>query len=262
MRAQEPAREPDVSAAPFGVPELLASVAGALRVLDVGCGSGRLTVALAQAGASVTGIDTSAQRLGEAQERADRAGVELRLVQADMEAPLPFADGAFDAVVSRLSLMIARDPVATLREQARVLASGGRLATVVWAALGENPWFDAPRAAVAAVLGAERASYAGAFGRLGGETEAAAVHRDAGLVDVSARLLREVALRRDAAEHWRLLAAENGHVRRIDASLDGGARAAVVADLAGRLESYRAGTGLALPRALVLVTARRAATGG
>ena len=51
---------------PFGVAELLAAVAGAGRVLDLGCGSGRLTVALARAGAAVTGIDTSRERLEQA----------------------------------------------------------------------------------------------------------------------------------------------------------------------------------------------------
>jgi predicted RNA methylase len=47
----------------FGAAELLAAVAGARRVLDGGCGSGRLTVALALAGAEVTGFDTSSERL-------------------------------------------------------------------------------------------------------------------------------------------------------------------------------------------------------
>lgn len=261
MTSQDPPRDVGDGAAPFGVEQLLASVAGAARVLDVGCGSGRLTVALARAGATVTGLDTSAERLAEAERRAARAGVELALVRADMEEPLPFPDGAFDAVTSRLALMVARDPVATLRELARVLAPGGRLATVVWASLSENPWFAAPREAIAAVLGDERATFAGAFGRLGTVTEAGSVHRAAGLVDVDARVLREVAERRDTDEHWRLLAAENGHVRRIDETLDEETRAAIVADLAARLAPHRAGATLAIPRALILVTARRPAAG-
>ncbi len=63
-----------MTAAPFGVAEILAAVAGARRVLDAGCGSGRLTVALAQAGAEVTGIDTNAKQLAEARRRGRGGG--------------------------------------------------------------------------------------------------------------------------------------------------------------------------------------------
>ena len=242
---------------PFGVPELLDAVVGARRVLDVGCGSGRLTVALALAGAEVTGIDTSAERLADARRRAAEASVPLTLVEADMETRLPFPDSSFDGVTSRLALMIPRDAVPTLRGLGRVLAPGGRLATAVWAALAENPWFDAPREAVRAVLGEEQASFARAFGRLGDVEEAARAHRAAGFEEVEARLLRERVVRADAGEHWRLLAAENGHFRRVDATLDEAGRRAVMDDVEARLAPFRAGGRLELPRALVLVTARR-----
>jgi SAM-dependent methyltransferase len=242
---------------PFGVTELLQSVAGARRVLDAGCGSGRLTVALARAGATVTGLDTSPTALADARRRAAEAGVELTLVEADLNEPLPFADAAFDAVTSRLVLMIADDPAQTLRELARTLEPGGRVATALWAELARNPWFAEPRAAIATVLGPERAAFARAFGRLGDPDEAAAAHERAGLVEVESRLLPDRLLRADAAEHWRVLAAENGHFRRVDETLDDAARAAVTAELARRLSPYADGDELALPRTLVLVTARR-----
>lgn len=243
---------------PFGVPELLAAVAGARRVLDAGCGSGRLTVALASAGAEVTGIDTSTERLEGARRRAVEAGVELRLVEADFEQPLPFADRAFDAITSRLSLMIPTDTVSTLTELRRVLEPGGRIATVLWASLDLNPWFAAPREAAAAVLGGDRAAFARAFGRLGDPEEAAAAHRAADFVDVGARLLREHAATPNAGAHWEGLARDNGHYRRLDASLTADERAAVTSELERLLGVYRDGDGLSLPRTLVLVTARRA----
>jgi SAM-dependent methyltransferase len=244
-------------ALPFGVAEMLEAVTGAARILDVGCGSGRLSVALARTGAAVTGLDTSAAVLDDARRRASEAGVGLTLVEADMNRSLPFADAAFDAVTSRLALMIADDPAATLRELGRALEPGGRVATALWATLEQNPWFAEPRAAVAAVLGAERAAFARAFGRLGDPREAAAVHERAGLVDVEAQVLSEQVDRSDAAEHWRLLAAENGHFRRVDETLDDEARGAIVADLAARLAPFGHGDRLAVPRSLVLVTARR-----
>lgn len=245
---------------PFGVPEILAAVAGARRILDVGCGSGRLTLALARDGSGetdVTGIDTSRERLDQARTRATRAEAALHLVEADFEQPLPFADGSFDAVTSRLALMIASDPVATLAELRRVLRPQGTLVTVVWAAPSANPWFSAPREAVAAVLGPERASFARAFGRLGDPEEATAMHLTAGLLEVDARLLTEQLVVADAAAHWEALSHENGHFRRIAAALDGSHRDALLEELERRLEPYREDDVLVLPRTLVLVTARR-----
>jgi SAM-dependent methyltransferase len=248
---------PASESSPFGTAELLAAVAGARRVLDAGCGSGRLTVALALAGAEVTGFDTSSARLGDARRRAGGAGVELELVEADFNAPLPFAGASFDVVTSRLALMAADDPVATLRELGRVLEPDGRLVTVVWAALAENPWFAAPREAIAVVLGDERASFARAFGRLGDPAEAAAAHVAAGLSGVEASFVRGHVVRADAGEHWELLSRENGHFRRVAATLSDTERDAVVAELEARLACYREGDHLFVPRALVLVTARR-----
>jgi SAM-dependent methyltransferase len=210
----------------------------------------------------VTGIDTSIARLDQARRRAGETGTPVTLVEADMEERLPFADAAFDGAISRLALMIPRDPVATLRELRRVLAPGGRVATAIWASLSENPWFDAPREAVGATLGEDPASFASAFGKLGDTGSAARAHTEAGFEDVQARLLREHVRRADAAEHWRLLASENGHFRRIDAALDGEARGRVIAAVEARLAPYRVRKHVEIPRTLVLVTARRPAEDG
>jgi SAM-dependent methyltransferase len=244
-----------VSGLPFGCAEILAATSGARRVLDAGCGSGRLTVALALTGAEVTGVDTSASQLKVARGRADATGVELSLSEEDFDA-LPFADASFDAVVSRLAVMASDDPVATLRELARVLEPGGRLVTVLWASPDENPWFSKPREAVAAVLGPERAAFARAFGKLGDPEAAAAAHREAGLADVEAVRLHELRAAPDAAAYWQELSEENGHFRRVAAALDDGQRAALAAEVEARLAPYREGDHLSLPRTLVLVTAR------
>lgn len=241
---------------PFGAAETLAGVAGAERVLDAGCGSGRLTVALADTGAAVTGIDTNTGQLGQARGRAEKAGVELTLLEADFNAPLPFADASFDAVTSRLALMAADDAVATLTELRRVLEPGGRLVTVLWASPDENPWFAVPREAIGAVLGPEQASFARAFGKLGDPDEAAAVHRAAGLAEVAAVRVRGTRTTPDAASYWKELAAENGHFRRVSAGLGESEAAALARELQDRLAPYSEGTRLVLPRTLVLVTAR------
>ena len=242
---------------PFGAAEIVAAVAGAERVLDAGCGSGRLTVALAGAGAAVTGVDTNAAQLEMVAQRASEAGVALELLEADFNSALPFPEPWFDAVVSRLSVMAAADPVATLRELGRVLAPGGRIVTALWALPAENPWFAVQREAIGVVLGAERAAFARAFGKLGGPEEAAEAHRAAGFVAVEALLLRGSRSAPDAAAYWAELSKENGHFRRIDTVLSDDERADLVAELDGRFGPYRDGDHLVLPRTMVVVTARR-----
>jgi SAM-dependent methyltransferase len=242
--------------APFGVPEIVAAVARAGAVLDAGCGSARLTLALADAGAAeVVGIDTSAERLAQGRARI-ATHPRVTLLAADFDHALPFEDDRFGAAVSRLALMIAADPVATLRELGRVTAPGGRIVTALWAPLEDNPWFALPRAAAAAILGPDRARYARAFGRLGGPEEATAVHRAAGLAEARAETLRETLDARDAAGLWAWMAAENGHVRRLDATLSDSERAAVLGELGELVAGYRTGDGaLRLPRTMTLVTA-------
>ena len=231
------------------------AVEGAERVLDVGCGSGRLTAALAAAAVQVVGIDTSPERLEQARQRAEELGVSLELREADFNAALPFAAASFDAATSRLALMAAADAAATLVELARVVAPGGRVATALWARPAENPWFAEPRAALA-VVGPERARFARAFGRLGELEEAAAVHLAAGLVDVVSRTLRGEVRARSAREHWQHMVEANGHFTRADARLAAGERRRVVEELERRLAPFHLGAELVMPRAQVLVTAR------
>jgi SAM-dependent methyltransferase len=242
---------------PFGVSEILAAAGWPESALDIGCGSGRLTVELARRGAAATGIDTNARQLEAARERAGRAGAEVTFAHGDMDEPLAFADAAFGAVTSRLSLMVARDPLATLREVARVTAPGGAVVTAVWARIEENPWFGEPRAAVAEALGPERAAFARAFGRLGEAEELADLHRRAGVADVRAYVLRDHESAADPEAYWRDLVARIGHYTRLDAALTPDERARLQDSLARRLEPFHADDGLRLPRAMVIVSARR-----
>jgi SAM-dependent methyltransferase len=94
------------------------------RVLDAGCGSGAHAIELANRGATVTGVDASAALLAIA---ARRPGGRMTLVRADLTAPLPFADQAFDVVLSSLVMHYLHDWVPTLTEFRRVLTSRGRL---------------------------------------------------------------------------------------------------------------------------------------
>jgi len=102
---------------------LMGDVAG-LKVLDAGCGSGAHAAALLSRGAIVTGIDKSSGMLALARERL-RDGVAL--FEADLAAPLPFADGTFDRVLAALVLHYVEDWSLALGEFHRVLLPGGKL---------------------------------------------------------------------------------------------------------------------------------------
>jgi ubiquinone/menaquinone biosynthesis C-methylase UbiE len=242
---------------PFGVAEMLAAVGRPATALDVGCGSGRLTVALALRNAAMVGVDTNDARLAEARARAHEAGADIEWVHADMDEPLPFADASFDAVVNRLSLMLSRDPPRFLQEAARVLRQpGGLVVSAVWADVAENPWFGEPRKAVAEVLGAEAATFARAFGRLGDLAQLEDLHRRAGFSHVEGQLVRDVITTRSAADHWAYLARTVDHYARRGAALTDAQTERLTDALARRLEPYRRGPELRVPRRIVLVTAR------
>ena len=106
-------------------------VAGGLRgrVLDLGCGFGRHTLALRELGLDVCGLDLSHELLAHARTLPGARALEGRLVRADSRA-LPLAAGALDAVVCLFSSFGYFDDAGNARmlaETARVLAPGGRL---------------------------------------------------------------------------------------------------------------------------------------
>jgi len=105
------------------VREALGDVAG-LEVLDLGCGTGRHALWLAGAGASVTAVDFSAGMMEKAW--AKPGAERVRFVVHDLHERLPFADAAFDRVVSGLVLEHLEDLAAFFGEARRVLKPGGR----------------------------------------------------------------------------------------------------------------------------------------
>jgi ubiquinone/menaquinone biosynthesis C-methylase UbiE len=89
------------------------------RILDLGCGDGRLTLEAAAGGASLTGVDLSPALAAAARER------EIDVQVADAAA-LPYPDASFDAVLSNAALHWMTAPEPVLGEAARVLKPGGR----------------------------------------------------------------------------------------------------------------------------------------
>jgi ubiquinone/menaquinone biosynthesis C-methylase UbiE len=102
-----------------------------LEWLDVGCGTGALTEAVAErcAPKRLVGIDPSAGFLDSARERLGKGRAELR--QGDAR-DLPFAAAAFDRVVSGVVVNFVPDQPGAAAEMARVARRGGELALYVW----------------------------------------------------------------------------------------------------------------------------------
>ena len=121
-----------------------ARIVPGLRVLDVACGSGEPSISIAAlmgGSGHVVGIDLAAASLQVARERAGvRKLANTEFLQADVHQ-LPFPDGTFDRVVSRLGVMFFSELETALREMHRVLKPGGRTSHLAWGSI-EQPYFQ------------------------------------------------------------------------------------------------------------------------
>ncbi len=127
-----------------GGPEEVAQVCRGLNledayVLDIGCGTGGPSIALARdMGARVIGIDIEPQLLDRARMLADQAGVADRIEFRQVKpGPLAFEDSSFDVVFSKDALIHIPDKQALYADIRRVLKPGGALAASDWLA-GED----------------------------------------------------------------------------------------------------------------------------
>jgi 2-polyprenyl-3-methyl-5-hydroxy-6-metoxy-1,4-benzoquinol methylase len=106
-----------------------------VRVLDIACGTGRVTLPLARRGATVTGLDMMPHLLEKALARAASEGLNIRFDEGFAET-LPYPDASFDVVVSMFGIMFSPFPETVTLEMARVLKPGGRLALANWTPSG------------------------------------------------------------------------------------------------------------------------------
>jgi SAM-dependent methyltransferase len=119
------------------------------RILDVGCGSGATTIALAgKVGPSghALGIDVSGPMLARARHSAPKE-LPLDFVQADATV-YPFVAASFDLLASRFGVMFFADPALSFANLRKALKPSGRLAFACWREPRENPFFMAPLQAV------------------------------------------------------------------------------------------------------------------
>jgi ubiquinone/menaquinone biosynthesis C-methylase UbiE len=118
----------------------VAAISGAV-VLDLGCGAGHASFAVAPSAASVTAYDLTAEMLAVLRtEAAARKLDNIVTVQGSAEA-LPFPDASFDFVITRTSAHHWHDVPAALREARRVLKHGGQMLMIDTAG-GDTPLTD------------------------------------------------------------------------------------------------------------------------
>jgi ubiquinone/menaquinone biosynthesis C-methylase UbiE len=140
----------DVLLAP--VSQILIDRAGAKageRILDVGCGCGATTIALAERVAPsgfAFGIDISVPMLSRARQLAP-TGLPIDFALADATV-YPFDPSSFDLLASRFGVMFFAEPAVSFANLRRALMPSGRLAFACWREPRENPWMMTPLQAV------------------------------------------------------------------------------------------------------------------
>jgi SAM-dependent methyltransferase len=106
-----------------------------MRVLDVACGTGNLTLPAARLGAAVTGVDIAPNLIEQARANAEREGLTVQLDVGDAEN-LPYEDASFDAVITMFGAMFAPRPELTAAELKRVCRPSGFIAMANWTPTG------------------------------------------------------------------------------------------------------------------------------
>jgi SAM-dependent methyltransferase len=237
-----------------------AGIGPADRVLDVGCGAGVSTRAVARAAPDghVTGIDVSGPLLAEARRRSAAAGLTTTtFVQGDAQVH-PFEPASFDVAVSRFGVMFFGDPVAAFTNLARALRPGGRLAVLSWQPLARNEWLLVLRRILAAgrSLPEPPGDAPGPFG-LSDPDRVRRVLAAAGFASVHVtEVPRVVRLGADAEDAFDFVAGL-GMTRGLIGGLDDDVRRAALDELRAALAAHATPDGVLLGAAAWLTTAHR-----
>ena len=124
------------------------------RVLDVGCGTGGTTLAVARrlgAAGRCLGIDISAPMIAAARARAEREGTPARFLCGDAQSHA-FEPASFDLILSRIGVMFFDDPLRAFRNLRRAARDDAALRFVAWRSAEENPFMTAAERAAAPLL--------------------------------------------------------------------------------------------------------------
>ncbi|MCP3168089.1 class I SAM-dependent methyltransferase [Myxococcus qinghaiensis] len=124
------------------------------RVLDIGCGTGATTLAVARhlgAHGRCVGIDISEPMLAVARARAEQDGTPARFIHADPQRHA-FEPASFDVLISRFGVMFFDDPVRAFTNLRGAVRDGGTVRFIAWRSASENPFMTTAERAAAPLL--------------------------------------------------------------------------------------------------------------
>lgn len=124
------------------------------RVLDVGCGTGSTTLAVARrlgAKGRCIGADISDPMIAAARARAEREDITACFIRADVQDHA-FEPASFDLIISRFGVMFFDNPVLAFKNLRRAARDGADLCFIAWRSAAENPFMTTAERAAAALL--------------------------------------------------------------------------------------------------------------
>ncbi|MGI9611176.1 MAG: class I SAM-dependent methyltransferase [Acidimicrobiia bacterium] len=227
-------------------------------VLELACGSGALTLLLAErVGASghIVATDLSPGMVALAQANAGRAGYEqVEVREMDGEA-LEIGDQRFDSVVSSLGLMFFPDPGSSLRAQARAASPGGRVGAIVISEPAANPFFSVPAQIISARAGIAPPApgMPGPFA-LGAPGRLASLSDATGMSNVTSQTIAATVALDSVEEHLRFLKDAFGALHMLMAGISDNEKSDTWAAVAEALAVYQGPDGFVSPGELVVCT--------
>jgi SAM-dependent methyltransferase len=126
----------------------------ATRILDVGCGTGTTTLAVAQllgARGHCTGVDLSAPMIAKARARAEQGGLSAEFIDADAQNHA-FASASFDMLISRFGVMFFDQPTLAFANLRGAMHDGASMCLIAWRSAAENPFMTVAERAAAPLL--------------------------------------------------------------------------------------------------------------
>ncbi|NWH07622.1 MAG: methyltransferase domain-containing protein [Alphaproteobacteria bacterium] len=230
------------------------------HVLDIGCGAGTTSLALARAvGAEgrVTGLDISEPMLAVARTRAATAGLPITFTAADAASADMTGLGA-DLLFSRFGVMFFDDPISAFANLRQAASAKGRLAFVCWAPAAENAWVMEPMLAALPFLPPQPEVPPGTPGpfAFADKDRTRAIITHAGYREVEIEPLRSSAYIGDDAKAAAAEMLQIGPLSRAVAGLDEETKVSILTAVEGRLRAHEGKDGIALGAACWLVRAK------